>query len=658
MKSRLLVLSLFLLSLVAEAQTFTVSSPDSRIKLSVSNGQALAYNVTFDGVTMIAPSSLGFEFKDEPPMAGGFVLTCDPEIREGVECWDPVVRNKHSHIEVPYTELVLKLKEADGLYRRMDLIFRVMNDGIAFRYGLFGVSVLGNRQIVRELTSFRVPEQSVLRIPQFAYEDPEHPYKSSQEGVFLPTPVKEIKTDVHAGLPGLITVDSSHYLAILEANLDNFPAFYLGRSEESREGFQQLDIKLTPIWGEPEEGVKARFSEDQITPWRVVMVGHNPGQFIESEILRALNPDCAIDDTSWIRPGMSAWDHWWSGEILMEQPVILQYIDFAAGMGWPYMLIDWTWYGPYAEPKAIVTQPAPQLDMPEIIRYANSKGVDIWLWLRCEDANNNDQYKEAFPLFHKWGVKGVKIDFMDRDDQDMVNWYNRIIKATAENQLMLDLHGAYCPDGVDRTWPHFLTREGVMGSEYYKFADKEYKMSPEHNVTLAFTRLLAGQMDYTPGGFLNVTQEQYRVQTPTLVSNTRSAELAKFVVYESPFMCFCDHPDNVIGQVGADFVSKVPVEWDDIHFIGGEPDLYVALARRDGDKWYVGVINNSQQRQVSLDLSFLPAGSYSVEYWKDGKKANKDATSCDHGFDRFDSSKPLVVNLANAGGYVAIISNL
>ena len=252
-------------------------------------------------------------------------------------------------------------------------------------------------------------------------------------------------------------------------------------------------------------------------------------------------------------------------------------------------------------------------------------------------------------------MKGVKIDFMDRDDQDMVNWYRRVVKAAAESQLMVDLHGAYCPDGIDRTYPNLLTREGVMGSEYYKWSDR---VTPEHNVTLAFTRLLAGQMDYTPGGFLNVTKEHFKGQSPALVMNTRSAELAKFVIYESPFMCFCDHPDHVLGQVGSDFVKVVPVVWDDIRFLGGAPDEYVALAKRSGEQWFVGVLNNSIQRDLNLDLSFFPMGTYRLEYWRDGKQANKDATSCEHKSVVIRSDKPLKLKLANAGGYVGILTKV
>lgn len=636
------------------AQTYTVMSPDGHIELQVCNDEVLNYSVKLDGKTLIADSPLGFELKAEEAMKGDFSVVKADQKDGCVEAWTPVVRNKHAECSVPYNTISLELKETKH-HRRMDLTFRVMNDGVAFRYGLYGIPVLGNRTIMRELTGFAVPEESSLWIPDFAYEDGGKSYKSSQEGVFVKTPVKSIKTDIHAGLPGLIEVDKDNYLAILEANLDNYPAFYLGRSTEAKAGYQMLDTKLTPIWGETEEGAKCRFAEHIDTPWRIIMVGHTPGKFIESEIVRSLNPDCAIADPSWIKPGMCAWDHWWSGEVKMEQGVIKQYIDLASNEGWPYMLIDWTWYGPYCVPEADIVKVAPQLNMPEIIAYANSKNVDIWLWLRCEDANNNDQYKTAFPLYRQWGVKGVKIDFMDRDDQDMVNWYRRIIKATADNHLMLDLHGAYKPDGIERTYPNMLTREGVMGAEYYKFSDK---MTPEHNVMLAYTRLLAGQMDYTPGGFLNVTREEFKMQSPTLVANTRAAELAKFIVYESPYTVVCDHPDNIYGQVGEDFLQVVPTTWDDIRFLGGSPESYVAIAKKSGDKWFIGVLNNSEARTIELDLTLLCDTPLLMECWQDGKNANRKATDCSHRQDVKIKNGRLKIKLANAGGFTAIISSI
>ena len=648
-----MALLLGLVCLPTLAQTFKVQSPDGHLSVEVNNDEKLTYAVTMDGKQLIAPSPMGFQFRGEKEMGGNFRVKNEAAVRSGVEEWTPVVCNKHAHCSVPYNELALVLQEKSDMYRRMDVTFRVMDDGVAFRYTLYGTPEVGNRLVANELTGYAIPQESNLWIPQYPYY--EGSYLSSQEGIFVKTPVMDIKDDIHAGLPGLIEVDKENYMAVLEADKDNFPAFYLGSTMQTKDGFLMLNTKLTPLWGEDENGVKARFSEKVNTPWRIIMAGHNPGKFIESEIVRSLNPDCALDDVSWIKPGMSAWDNGWSGNTTMEPEVIRMYIDLAAREGWPYMLIDWTWYQPLCAPNADITKPIESLNLPAIIRYANERNVGIWLWVRSEDANQNDQYKEAFPLFHEWGVKGVKIDFMDRDDQDMVNWYRRIIKATAENHLMLDFHGAYMPDGIDRTYPNILTREGVMGGEYYKFSQA---MSPEHNVTLAYTRLLAGQMDYTPGGFLNVTQDEFKMQTPTLVSNTRAAELAKFVIYESPYTVFCDHPDHIYGQVGEDFLQVVPTTWDDIRFLGGTPDTYVAIAKKSGDKWFIGILNNSEGRTVSLDLSAIADGAGTLEYWQDGRKANVDAKACDHKTVKLKPGKPLTVKMANAGGYVAILSGI
>jgi len=382
------------------------------------------------------------------------------------------------------------------------------------------------------------------------------------------------------------------------------------------------------------------------------MIGETPGTLIESEIIQNLNDPCVIKDPSWIKPGMSAWDHWWSGEVKMEMPVIKQYIDLASTMGWPYMLVDWQWYGKFNSPEADITKWAPQISMPEIIEYARSKNVKIIVWLYSSDVNRNSAYKEAFPLYEKWGVAGIKIDFMDRDDQQMVNWYHDIIRCAAENHLMVDFHGAYKPDGIIRTWPNMITREGVMGNEYYKFSNK---MSPEHNVKLAFTRMLAGQMDYTPGAFLNVTKEQYKNQTPAVVWNTRAAELSKFVIYESPLTVVCDHPDNILNQPGSDFLKIVPTIWDDIKFISGYPEDYVAIAKRSGDKWFVGVMNNSVGKTVELNLGFLPSGNYEAETWSDTKNSDKEPKELKKAVLSIKSPGTFKVTMAKDGGFVAVL---
>ncbi|MDR2086848.1 MAG: glycoside hydrolase family 97 catalytic domain-containing protein, partial [Dysgonamonadaceae bacterium] len=304
-------------------------------------------------------------------------------------------------------------------------------------------------------------------------------------------------------------------------------------------------------------------------------------------------------------------------------------------------------------PEADICKAAPQINMPEILAYAKSKNVRIWLWLYSTDVNRNSAYKKAFPLYREWGVAGVKIDFMDRDDQDMVNWYRDIIRCAADNRLMVDFHGAYKPDGIIRTYPNMITREGVMGNEYYKFSNG---MSPEHNVKLAYTRMLAGQMDYTPGGFNNVTAEDFQQQTPTLVANTRAAELAKFVVYESPFTVVCEHPKYLLGQPGADFLKIVPTVWDNIKFLGGTPDTYVAIAKQSGNNWFIGVLNNSTAKEITLPTGFLPAGKYSIESWEDAKDADKNPKNIKQTTRTVEAGKPLKIKTAKAGGYVARIT--
>ncbi len=625
----------------ASGQTYTITSPDNKLVFVLNNKQDLEYTVTFGDKVVMNPSKLGFEFKDEKPMAGNFAVL-DHKTKAENETWVPVVKSKHAEILNNYNELTLKLKEKSDPGRIMELHVRAYNDGVAFRTWLPRGAKAGDREIVKELTTFSVPDNPKAWVVEYGA------YATSNETEFFERPLSYVNEKTLAGMPFLMDYGNSCWVAITEAKIENYPAFYIGTNGTPG----QLTTKLVPVSGEPETGVKARFNDEVSTPWRVIMVGENPGTLIESEIIQNLNDPCAIKDPSWIKPGMCAWDHWWHGEVKMEMPVIRQYINLASEMGWPYMLVDWQWYGKFNSPEADITKWAPQIDMPEIISYAKSKNVRIIVWLYSSDVNRNSAFKTAFPLYRKWGVAGVKIDFMDRDDQQMVNWYHDIIQCAAENQLMVDFHGAYKPDGIIRTWPNMITREGVMGNEYYKFSDK---MSPEHNVKLAFTRMLAGQMDYTPGGFLNVTREQWKQQVPALVWNTRAAELSKFVIYESPLTVVCDHPVNILNQPGADFLKLVPTVWDDIKFLGGYPGQWVALAKRSGDKWFVGVMNNSVGKSIDLKLDFLPAGNHEAEVWADAKNSDKEPKELKKSVIKIKQGIPLKVTMSKNGGFVAII---
>jgi alpha-glucosidase len=640
MKKSFLLLLIFS-CVIINAQIIKVKSPDNKIEFTITSNDKLIYSVTYIGRIIINPSQLGFELKDELPITGDFIIV-NQSVKEFNETWIPVVKSKHAEIVNNYNELQLTLKEKSGSMRQIDFFVRAYNDGAAFRYKLSRSGKVGDRQITKELTTFSIPGDPKAWIVQYGG------YSSSNEAEFMEHPLSYLNEKSIAGMPMLMEYGNNCWVAITEAKIENYAAFYIGTNGSPN----QLTTKLVPVPGEPETGVKVRFSDEVYTPWRVLMIGETLGTLIESEIIQNLNDPCVIKDPSWIKPGMSAWDHWWSGEVKMEMPVIKQYIDLASSMGWPYMLVDWQWYGKFNSPEADITKWAPQINMPEIIEYAGSKNVKIIVWLYSSDVNRNSAYKQAFPLYEKWGVAGIKIDFMDRDDQQMVNWYHDIIKCAAENHLLVDFHGAYKPDGIIRTWPNMITREGVMGNEYYKFSDK---MSPEHNVKLAFTRMLAGQMDYTPGAFLNVTREQYKNQTPAVVWNTRAAELSKFVIYESPLTVACDHPDNILNQPGSDFLKIVPTTWDDIKFIDGYPGNYVAIAKRSGEKWYVGVMNNSVGKTVELNLGFLPAGKYVAETWRDTKNSDKEPKELKKAILAIKSPGTLKVTMAKDGGFVGVI---
>ncbi|QEM10577.1 glycoside hydrolase family 97 protein [Mucilaginibacter rubeus] len=627
------------------AQTFKLVSPDKKNIIEINNTNSLQYTVTSNGLTIIHPSSLGFEFKNEPAIGANMTVTSHVEHSVN-QTWVPVVKAKHSTITDHYNELELSLMEKSGPMRRMKIWFRAYNDGIAFRYQLFGADKIGDREIVRELTSFNLPAKAKSWVADYGG------YTSSQETEFQPKNLNHITEKTIAGLPLLVELDQSHYTAITEANIDNYPGFYIGSLKTDTGATDKVDLvtKLSPLPGENENGVKARFANNLLTPWRVVMLAASPGKLIESELILNLNPACALKDASWIKPGMSAWDNWWSGEVKMDMPTIKKYIDLASAQHWPYMLIDWQWYGPFNKPEADITKPAPQLNMPEILAYAKAKKVKCWLWLYSSDVNRNDNFEKAFPIYQQWGIAGVKIDFMDRDDQQMVNWYRRIIKTAAQYHLMVDFHGAYKPDGIERTYPNMVTREGVLGEEYSKFSTR---ITAGHNTTLPFTRMLAGPMDYTPGGFLNVKKEEFRKGSPTQVMNSRCAELAKFVIYESPFTVYCDAPEYILGKPGADFLNNMPTVWDDTRVLGGYPGEYVIIAKRSGKNWYVGAMTNGSERTIQLKTDFLPAGKYTLSSWADVLSSPQSLTRSER---KISASSVMNIHLDTSGGWVAKIT--
>jgi alpha-glucosidase len=295
---------------------------------------------------------------------------------------------------------------------------------------------------------------------------------------------------------------------------------------------------------------------------------------------------------------------------------------------------------------ADLTKSVPAIDIPMLVEYAKSKNVRIWLWAHFRDMY--DQADDAFGQFEKWGIAGMKIDFMDRSDQWMVNWYRTTAKKAAEHHILLDYHGAFKPDGMQRTYPNVLTREGVMGAEYNKWSARE---TPKHNVTLAFTRMLAGPMDYTPGGFDNVTRENFvaRNRAP-MVMGTRAHHTALFVVLESELQMVSDSPDAYDGQKETEFLKAVPASWDETRVLNGVPPKYITVARRRGSEWYVGSITDWDARELDVPMSFLGSGAYDAEIYADGPNAAAQPKDSIVEKRRVNAQTVLKLKLAPGGG--------
>jgi alpha-glucosidase len=335
----------------------------------------------------------------------------------------------------------------------------------------------------------------------------------------------------------------------------------------------------------------------------------------------------------------------------MDTPTLKQYIQLAADMGWPYQLIDWQWYGPFNKPDSDITKVNPAVDLGEVRRFAREKGVKLWVWLYWTDVERNDAYKKAFALYEQWGIVGIKIDFMDRDDQDIVNWYEKTTKAAAEHHLMINFHGAFKTSGSNRTFPNQITREGILGNEYNRWSTR---VTPEHKLTLPFTRFLAGPADFTPGGFLNRQPSQFKADGHQAeVQGTRAAELALFVAYGSPLCCVCDHPDHYRNQPGADFLRVVPTVWDDTRVLDGEPGQHLVISRRSGHKWFLGAMTDRKSRELPAKLDFLGAGTWKMRLWKDAGDSDVDADHLETEERIVTAADEIQIHCAPAGGAVA-----
>jgi alpha-glucosidase len=630
----------------APPDTFELRSPGDTAGVTLSldaSGRAL-FAVDWRGEPVLLPSPLGFRLGDGDAIAQG--LRVADARRSASDSTYALVAGKAREVRDHHRQLEVDLVDAQG--RRLGLVLRAYDDGIALRYRL-PLPPRGDLVVGEDLTGYLFPRDYrcwSLNLGRFG---------TAHEGEFDEIAASKLRPMHLIDAPLVCrTGRGDTTFALAEADLDRFAALYYSGRGDGRLG---VESRLSPRLDMPGVAVslaRADVAEDgHLTPWRVVMLGDSPGALIESNLIANLNPPTPIADTSWIRPGKTAWD-WWSGSIApdvadagMNTATMRRYIDHAAAMGLEYMLIDAGWYpgssgGDLWDPSADAGRPVAEVDLPALLAHARERGVGIWLWVHYKALES--RMDELFALYRRWGVKGVKIDYMDRDDQPMVAFFHEMMRASARHELMVNLHGAYRPTGLNRTWPQFLTQEGVLGAEYNKWSRR---ITPGHNVTLPFTRMLVGPIDYTPGGFRNVAPADFEVSfTAPQVMGTRAHQLAMFVVYESPLQMVADSPDVYIDAPGADFLSLVPATWDETRVLSGAIGEHIAIARRAGDTWYIGAMTDETARALELPLDFLPAGRHLAALWLDGEAP----TDVRRSEQAIDAGGRLVLQLASGGG--------
>jgi len=653
---------LLLVLLVSSCKSRQVipESPNGRITLKPGTvpGAAFSYSVLKDGKVLVGPSDISLEFREQE-VFGGELERELLSYREVDESWEPLW-GKSSLVRNHYNEYLFRLKAPGEKGRSLEWIIRIFDDGVAFRYRFGEESGFNSFILTEERTSF-----NLNRAVKVWAANHEH-YFSSQEHTFDERSVGEIGSEEMIGCPLLAEIDSGSWLAITEADLTDWAGLYFRRGQEDE---ASLVSSLSSLKRDP--AVKVEADVPAVSPWRVIIIGDDPGDLIESNLIANLNDPAEFEDVEWIKPGVSAWDRWWSGDyapgadfkVGMNTATMKYFVDLAGEMGWDYMIVDWTWYGQVfgndgePNPDVDITTSIEEVDIHEIISHADNQGVKIILWVLSDHLDR--QMDEALATYEQWGVAGIKVDFMDSEDQDMVNWYHKLARKAAEHHLVIDFHGAYKPTGVSRTFPNMLTREGVLGNEYTKWSDQ---ITPRHTLVLPFTRGLLGEMDFTPGGFNHVHQENFQIvggDAPNpFVMGTRCHQLAMTIIYESAFTVICDSPDNYREQPGADFLKLIQTSWDETRYLDGYPGEYIILARRKGSNWYIGGMTNELARQAEFLTDFAGSGTWNATLWKDGPEAASDPSQLLKESMQVRAGESVTIPMERGGGFVMILEPL
>lgn len=607
-----------------------------------SAGGKLVYSVEFRGKPVLDESGLALELEGEPPL-GDNVRVTGTDAGHGVDQYT-IGDAKVSNVHDAYNSLAVHVAENTGAHHSMTIEVRAYNSGIAFRYVLSPQSGISSVQLHQEDTEFRFPTDAIDR----ALELPN--YRSSYEAEYIRLATSAfanqggVSSRFLIGLPLLINEPGTAWMALMEAGLEGSTSMYVTNPSSSWGGHSFVS-KLSPRWDDPTYAVKS--SLPWHSAWRVLAIADNPGELLESNLLYDLNPPNRLSDTSWIHGGKASWNWWVNDADAQGNPAFTTenmkyYVDFAARSGFPYMVLDAGW----SDRNDIVRQNG-TIDVPALAQYAEGKHVKVWLWISATAAKR--QMNEAFPLYEKWGIAGVKIDFVNRDDQEGIQFYYDAAREAAKHHLMVDFHGTRTPWGIHRTYPNVMSYEGLLGAENSKVGRRD---SPVSRTVYAFTRLLAGPADYTPGGFRNATEDGFVARnTLPMVMGTRAQQLALYVVFWTPFPMVSDSPQTYAGQPSFQFIRDVPVSWDETRVLDGEPGEFITVARRHGTEWELGSITNWTPRSLRVPLSFLARGkTYTAQIYEDATDAATQPTHVTIRQQKVASGDILTLALAPGGG--------
>ena len=651
----LLSLFLLLLSPIITAKDIRVTSPNGRIVFVFNlTKSAPTYRVLLDKKTMVDESPLTLTFQERGVFGPNLKLG-KPLMREIDETYDLVVgkvKTARNHCR----EAVFPLTDKAEANRQINLVVRVFDDGVAFRYEFPKQNNWSSYTLTDEQSTFNLAQHPTV---QALFR---HDFLTSHEGLYTTLPLDSVKNDRLMDMPALFMFPNKTYMGITEAALSDYAGMYLIKKNG------RLVSQLSPLpnqTGPVDTQLKVKAVLPHQTPWRVLLIGDRVGTLIESNILTSLCPPTKIPDVSWIKPGKTTFP-WWNGTIVPDTNFApgnnfdtqKYYIDFCADNHIEYHTVveygGHEWYdsngtnyvpGPQSDPAKAI----PGLDMQRVCDYAKSRDVGIRVWVYWSALY--PRIDSVFAQYERWGVQGMMIDFMDRDDQEMVNIQERMLQKAAEHKLHVQFHGAYKPTGMHRTYPNEFTREGTLNYEVNKW---DTLVTPDHDINFPFTRMLAGATDMHLGGFRAVPADQFRVHyIRPMMFGTRCHQLAMYVVLESYLGMVADYPDAYKGQPGFEFIKQVPTVWDEVRVLAAEVGQHITLSRRNGDDWFIGSLTNSTARDVPVTLDFLTEGAtYTAEIYADAPNVAQNPNHLVKETRTLTRTDKLVLKLAAGGGQV------